>query len=174
MMKIKFSAKWTAIAITTLIMGFEPLAAGAVIQSEAAITVPAIANVELADSNPTLIARADRPTRKRNRRKVRKSRSRKPRIQSTSRRPRIRPTSGSPESTAEVERFQNVYQAGFNSVRECITNGDAAACNRLSNSKSALNSSCLQGKRSACTLFEMLSSQEAYQLGSDALLQSVQ
>jgi hypothetical protein len=160
MFKMKFSAKWTAIAIATLIIGLDPLAAGAAMQSEAGI-VPQIKISELAGRDSVLIARADRPSKK----KIKKSKSRKTRLKSKS--------AASRASPAEVEKFGNVYQAGSRSVPGCISNGSAGDCDRLSSSKSALNDWCGQGKTEACNMYELLSSEERYQVTSDALRKAV-
>jgi hypothetical protein len=161
MLKIKLSAKWAAIAIATLMTSLDPLAAGATVQSDPVITAVQMTTAKLTGTNPTLMARATRSAKK----KIKKSKSRRPQIQS-------QPVSTA--SNAEVEKFWNVYQAGSRSVPGCITDGNGGACDRLSNSKSALTNWCLQGKTEACDLFSTLSSQEGYQSFSDALQRSVQ
>lgn len=148
---------WTAMAIVTLMMGLEPLVVGATVTREPVVAGP---QVTLTDSNPMLIAKHDRPTKK----KVKKSKLQKPRLKTQS---------GRPASAAEVETFLNVHRVGMGAVRGCVTNGFVRDCERLVSSKSSLENWCLQGKTEACSLFQTLSSQEAYQLTSDALLDSV-
>jgi hypothetical protein len=113
MLKMKSSAKWAAIAIATLMTSLNPLAAEATMPSDAAIAVVQITTAKLTGPNPTLIARADRPTK----RKTKKTKSRRTRLQSK------KPASTA--SSAEVEKFWNVYQAGSRSVPGCITDGMA-------------------------------------------------
>jgi Flp pilus assembly protein CpaB len=160
MLKLKFGAKWTAITIVTLMMGLEPLAAGAVMQSEAGVAISQATVAELTSPNPILMARADRPAKK----KIKTSKSRKPRLKSKS---------VSTASPAEVEKIENVYGAGSRSVSGCISEGKAIDCERLSNSKSALSNWCGQGKKQACSRYDLLSSEERYQVTSDALRKAV-
>jgi hypothetical protein len=130
--------------------------------SDAAIAVVQITTAKLTGPNPMLMARADRPTK----RKIKKSKSRRTRLQS--RKP------ASTASNAEIEKFWNVYQAGSLSVPGCITDGNGAACDRLLNSKSALTNWCLQGETEACGWLKTLSGEEGAQSFSDALQRSIQ
>lgn len=79
-----------------------------------------------------------------------------------------------PATAAQVEKFSNVLQVGMSAVRGCVTDRFEPDCRRLVNSKSSLQSWCFQGKSEACYMFRTLSSQEAYQNTSDALLESAQ
>ncbi len=80
MLKMKFSAKWTAIAIATLMIGLDPLAAGATMKGEAAVTIAQVTSLaERSGQNPVVIARADRSDAKdRKKVKARKARLKPP------------------------------------------------------------------------------------------------
>jgi hypothetical protein len=166
MLNLKTGAQWAVLAITTLSMGLEPLAAGATLLPSASAKVT---------GSPMLMARSaerrwsltglrpsgttQRPSKSKKQQRVL---SNKP------------SRSGVSASAAEVEKFQSVYQAGMNVVPGCITRHNSRACSQLVESKSALTNWCLQGKTEACMLLKTLSSQEAYETMSDALQQSVQ
>jgi hypothetical protein len=165
MLNFKTGAQWTVLAIATLSMGFNPLAAGAT----AAATVPQIGQAHLTGSR-MLIARSEErrwsPTGLRpSERRPKKSKKQQA---SKSARP------GSFASAAEVDKFRSVYQAGMNVIPGCITRRNPRACSQLVESKTVLTNWCHQGKTEACALFKTLSSQEGYQHMSDALQESVQ
>jgi hypothetical protein len=147
MLNMNLRTKWGVIAIATLMIGLEPLAAGA---------APPGTLAELTGPQPLLMARADRPTPK----KLKKSKSQKSKSASTA-------------SAAEVEQFLNVHRAGMGAVRGCVSSRLPRACQQLVSSKTSLEMGCLQGKTEACSLLQTLSSQEAYQRMSDALAESV-
>lgn len=142
-----FPTQWILPTVTTLMLGLEPLIAGAVASNHKTAPSPqSSATSVMSQEHPIAIAQQSR----------RKSRS------------------GRSSSAAQVEQFLNVHRVGMNAVRGCVTDGLAGDCERLVNSKSSLNTWCLQGKSEACSLFQTLSNQEAYQNTSDALLRSVQ
>lgn len=161
MLKIKSSAKWAAIAIVTLMTSLDPLAARATVQSDSVTTGVQMTTTQLTGTNPTLIARADRPTDRR----TKKSKSRRTRLQSKK--------SASNVSPAEFEKIENAYSVGSRSVSGCISEGKAIDCDRLSNSKSALSDWCGQGKTQACNRYDLLSSEERYQVTSDGIRNSL-
>jgi hypothetical protein len=162
MLNLKTVAQWTVLAVATLSMGLEPLAAGAATQSTAVMPIAQTTNLaELTGQNSMVIARADRPTKK----KIKKSELRKSSLKSK--------TSASNVSPAEFEKIENVYGAGSRSVSGCISEGKAIDCERLSNSKSALSNWCGQGKKQACSRYDLLSSEERYQVTSDGIRRSI-
>lgn len=157
-----FPTQWTAATIAALMLGLEPLTLGTGTANAASshrsapnLQVPATSVV--GQEQPVLLARTEKQ-------KIKKAKVRKPRTNSEP---------GRPASIVEVEQFLNVHRAGMNAVRGCVTNDYAPDCEQLVSSKSLLQNWCLQGKVEACYLFQTLSSQEAYQLTSDALLRSV-
>jgi hypothetical protein len=162
MLKMKCSVKWAAIAIATLMTSLNPLAAEATVPSDAAVAVVQITTAKLTGPNPKLMARADRSSK----RKTKKSKSRRTRLQSK------KPANN--VSPAEFEKIENAYGAGSRSVSGCISDGRANDCDRLSNSKSALINWCGQGKTQACNRYDLLSSEERYQVTSDAIRRSIQ
>jgi hypothetical protein len=140
-----FPTQWILPTVTTLMLGLEPLIAGAVASNHKTAPSPQLsATSVMSREHPMAIAQR------------RKSRS------------------GRSSSAEQVEQFLNVHRVGMSAVRGCVTDGLARDCERLVNSKSSLNNWCLQGKSEACSLFLTLSNQEAYQNTSDALLRSVQ
>ena len=153
---VRVTMKWMLVSMATLMMGLEPLAANAVLPNEGTAATPQRTLAELLGSKPMLIARANRPAKK----KIKKPKLRKSGSNSTT-------------SAAELEQFLNVHRAGMGAVRGCVTNRLPRACDQLVSSKTTLQKGCLQGKTEACSLFQTLSSQEAYQNTSDALLDSV-
>lgn len=159
---MRVTMRWMLVSIATLMVGLEALAVGAVIPNKTVGADSQIALAELPSSESMLIARADRPTKKKikTKRKTNNSRLRESR-------------SGRPASTAEVEQFLNVHRVGMAAVPGCVSDGLVRDCERLVNSKTSLQNWCLQGKAEACSLFRTLSSQEAYQTTSDALRNSV-
>ena len=143
-----FPSQWIIPTIATLILGLEPLTLGARITNASSRmgSFPSENQTALSDQLPAASVIARKP----------------------------RSSSNSGSSTAQVEQFLNVHRVGMAAVRGCVTEGFVRDCNRLVRSKSSLNNWCLQGKTEACSLFQTLSSQEAYQNTSDALLRSVQ
>jgi hypothetical protein len=161
MLNMKSGAKWAAIAIATLMTSFNPLAAEATMPSDAAIAVVQITTAKLTGPNPMLMARAERSPK----RKTKKSKFRRSQLQSK------KPANN--VSPAEFEKIENVYGAGSRSVSGCISDGRADDCDRLSNSKSVLINWCGQGKKQACSRYDLLSSEERYQVTSDAIRRSI-
>jgi hypothetical protein len=147
MLKMKFSAKWTVIAITTLMIGLDPLAAGATIKSEAAIA-QVMPLAELSGQNLVVIARADRSDMK-NRKKVK---ARKARLKPSTRKRRA--------SSEATGTFHSTYTTGFGAIFGCVRQANTSDCEQLERSKAALNNWCTQGKSGACSYGSLLTTQE--------------